>query len=364
MNKHNYSVNDLIHDQSFHGMVKGRASQEEIERWSAWMEDSEQNRRTAQEAIAEISGFQFDDPASIDFDKEWSKLYKSTVGRQNFYKASSAKKDFGLRMVYQLTAAVLLVGLVGLEVFFYAGSQPAEPQLEQITQEETVHTSDGQQKTLNFTNNGKTAKVVLNENSTLIYEVGLLQDQPIEISLQGEAFFDVEQGFSEGHPAFSISTPDGLIKDLGTEFLVTVEKDRSRVVLQEGIVKIQQAARDQTQEEFEITKGQMVEFSKADILQLKIVNSSFYTSWATGSMQFGSTKVSDFAEYVRHRFEVEVILKDHSLKEVTLEGAVYFKSLEGLLRSVSEITKIPIYQSQHRDTVYIGNMYNANQKHF
>lgn len=324
------------------------------------MEASDQNRRRAQKALSEISGFQFADSTDIDFDEEWSKLYKSTVGRQNFHSTGSAQKDFGLRMVYRLTAAVLLVGLVGLGVYFYSEPQTDKPQLEQITQEETVNTKDGQQKTLKFTNNSKTAKIIINGNSSLVYRVGLLQEESIQIMLQGEAFFDVEPGFSEGHPAFSVNTPDGVIEDLGTEFLVTVDKDHSRVVLQEGVVKVKAMADDQTENEFEISKGQMVEFRKSDILRRQAVNSSFYTSWATGSMQFDATKVTDFAEYIKQRFDVEVILKDSSLAEVTLEGAVYFKSLEGLLRSVSDITKIPVYQSQHRDTVYIGNVNNAN----
>lgn len=361
MDDRNYSVIELVHNQSFRRMCKGTARPEEIENWSRWMEDRDENRERAKKALSEIAGFEFADLETPDFEKEWSRLYKTTVGRQDMYSIGTAHKDSALRWIYRVAAALLLIGMVGIGAYLYSENGMSRTQLEQITQEETVKTGEGQQKTLKFNNGSKVAKVVLNSNSTLTYNVGLIRDQAIGVTLQGEAFFDVEKDFSKNHPAFSVSTPDGIIEDIGTEFLVTVENERSRVVLQEGMVNVKATDGEKAQKEFKVSMGEMVEFSKTNILKKETVNSTFYTSWATGSMQFDQTKISTFAEYVEQRFRVAVVA-DPALTGVTLDGAVYFKSLEGLVRSVSDVTRIPVYQSKNRDTVYIGNPYNSNNK--
>ncbi|MFH5831928.1 FecR family protein [Halalkalibaculum sp. DA384] len=347
-----YSVTELIHEASFRRMVNGTASPEEIDRWGRWMEASDENRQKAKKAISEITGFSFTDPADIGLQEQWARLSEDTVNADQRYSPHVGQKDRGLRWIYRVAAAVLLVVSVGYGVHLYEVNKP-EAELEQITQQETVTTQPNQQKTLKFTSGSRIAKVVLNGSSTLTYNVGLLKDQPIEISLEGEAFFDVEEGFSE-NPAFSVVTPDGVIEDIGTQFLVAVEEDRSRVILQEGRVNVRTGKGQDSIKEFQLSKDQMLEFDNINILKQERVNSTLYTSWATGFMQFDQTDISTVADYIEQRYDVQAVLNNEEVSGITLEGAVYFKSLEGLMQSISDIAKIDVYQSHNRDTVYIG----------
>lgn len=339
-------------------MAEGTANPEEIKRWSAWIESSDKNREKAREALSEIAGFKFSQSDTPDVEREWMALFEETVGEQNETPVRSSHKDSGIRWIYRVAAVLLLVGTVVLSVYMQDTSRGSGTELKQITQKETILTAEGQQKTLTFTNGSKEAKVILNSSSSITYNMGLIEDQPIQVTLRGEAFFDVEKGFSNGNPAFSVSTPDGIIEDLGTEFLLTTEKDRSRVVLQEGSVNVRSL--DDEDRKFEVRTNEMVEFSNSEIIKQETVNSTFYTSWATGSMRFEQTKISTFAEYVEQRFPVEVKIVEPELSDITLEGAVYFKSLEGLVRSISDITQVPVYQSENGDTIYIGNLHNSN----
>lgn len=356
MNQKQYTVKELLHNASFRKMANGTADADEIAYWSQWIEESEENRLKARKALTQIAGFSFTPINKADKDQEWIRLTKEIFGNSERNHFRSGRQDSATLWMLRVAASLLLVASVTFAVYMFTDTTESKTHLEQITQEETVVTHRDQQKTLTFTNGDKTAKITLNSNSSIKYNLGLIQDQPIEVTLEGEAFFDVEEGFSPKHSVFSVRTPDGIIEDVGTKFLVTVEDNRSRVILQEGLVFIKtQTDNEGDSKSFEITENQMVEFNKNNVIRRETVNSTFYTSWATGSMQFDRTSVRTFAQFVEQRFQVEVEVVEHNLEDITLDGAVYFNSLESLVRSVSEITKIRVYQSANRDTLYIGN---------
>lgn len=349
MQNKEYTVQELIHNQSFRRMVKGTASDDDISRWNRWIEGSDRNRQKAKQAIAEIAGFEFKDPNQPNMEEEWQQLYDATVGKPDPKFSHTPTRSSTLKWVYRIAAILILGGFVGMGLYMYPENESLSTQVEQITQEQTVTTDTGEQKTIKFSN-GST--VVLNSNSSVTYSLGLLHNQTIDVVLEGEAYFDAEGGGEQVQPVFAVRTPDGVVRDIGTEFLVTVRNDHSRVILQEGGVEIET---DSTQKA-EVKKGEMLEFDKSAVLSKRAVNATFYTSWATGFMEFNQTSIKEFAGFVEQRFGVEVRVTNSELSEITLDGAVYFKSLAGLVRSVSGVTKIPVYQSEDRETVYIGDM--------
>ena len=62
-------------------MVKGIAKPGETERWSAWMEASDQTRNKAKAAISQIAGFEFREPSLPDVERQWDQLYKKRLAR-------------------------------------------------------------------------------------------------------------------------------------------------------------------------------------------------------------------------------------------------------------------------------------------
>lgn len=352
MGNKDYTVSELVQDPAFRRMVKGTAAPYEIDRWSKWMEASNQNRQKARLAMSEIAGFEFADPTIPDVDEAWSRLYSVTVGGRDIPHLKMSEKDSSLRWMYRAAAAILLIGMVSIGGYLYSESDQAATQLEQITEERQVETGEGEQKSLKFSNG---AKIVLNSNSVLTYTIGLLGDETIQVTLEGEAYFEADMYSSSSQPAFAVSTPDGIIEDIGTKFLVTVEKGHSRVILQEGLVEVEQGDARNSNGIFRVSMGEMVEFDKAHIIKREAVNSTFYTSWATGFIEFNQTEIKEFATYVEQRFGVKVQIMNPDIAGIAMDGAVYFKSLEDLVRSVSDVVKISVYQSEDRNTIYIGN---------
>jgi len=338
-------------------MVKGTATPEEADRWSSWIEENDGNRKIAKAAISEIVGFEFRDPQYPDIEKEWSRLYSKTVGQKRVKSYQRRRSDTRLLWIVRIAAILLLTSMVGFGVHYFTGDPGDITRLEQLIEERTIATGDDEQKTLTFSNG---TRIVLNRNTTLTYSLGVFHDQTIDVTLEGEAWFDVVNGHSKEIPAFAVHTPDGIIRDIGTKFLVTVEYGQTRVVLQEGIVEVEPNADNgmgavrESRQKLRLEPGEMLEFSRSDVIKREKVNPTFFTAWATQFMQFERTSIQDFADYLEQRFGVKVVVTDPVYTGITLDGAVYFRSLEELVRSVSEVTGIPVYQSEKRDTVFIG----------
>lgn len=353
LDPNNYTVTDLIHDPSFRRMIKGTASNEEVDRWNSWIESSDQHRNIAKEAASEIAGFGFDIPDQPDVEKEWVKLYKNTVGRkeQSFDNRTPAARGSSLKWIYRIAAVLILGIFVGFGSYMYSTTDQIKTGVEQITQKRTVQAGSGEQKTVKFSNG---SKIVLNSNSAISYQVGLLHNQTVKVVLEGEAYFDAESDSAQKQPVFAVHTPDGIIQDIGTEFLVRVGKDRSSVVLQEGKVEVNTKSQGAKGQKISMGAGEMLEFDESAVISKQAVNATFYTSWATGSLEFNQTTIKEFADFIEQRFDVKVQIASSEVASIALDGAVYFESLSGLVRSVSEVTKVPVYQSEGRKEVYIG----------
>lgn len=343
-------------------MAKGIAKPEEIEYWNQWIELNEENRRKAKEANSALVGFEFKSPAFPDLERQWSKLRRHTTEREkpNIYsqREKRSAKENTLRWIFRVAALFLIATLAGLGGFYFPNSSERVTGLQEVIEEKTITTSEGEQKTLRFSND---SKVILNNNSSLTYRLHTQRDTTIHIRLVGEAWFEAQIGSQSGQPAFAVATPDGIIRDIGTKFLVTVQNGQSRVILQEGIVEVEPlevngAAIQDEEMKFRVQKGEMVAFNRSNVVTKQSVNTTFYTSWATGYMQLDQSGVKEFADYVEKRFRVKVEIRDSGLTDIRLNGTVYFRSLDELMRSVSEVIGIPVYRSSSRDTVYIGNL--------
>lgn len=349
-----FTIQQLKENPSFRRMVRGIASAEEVEYWNQWIESKNENREKAKIALSEIVGFEFQSPASPNIESEWIKLNAKTNNRLTRFQKSNENT---LKWIVRAVAVFLIVGFASVGTFYFSDSTQSLTHLEELIEERTIKTSDNEQKTLRFSNG---AKVVLNRNSTLTYSLQKSGTNTINVTLEGEAWFDVESSASLKKPAFEVSTPDGIIRDIGTEFLVTVQDQQSRVILQEGIVEVHSAKKLANQdlkggEKFRIKKGEMVEFTNSEIIQRKNVNPTFYTSWATGFMQLEKTSLEDLEYYIEQQFDVDVIVRDSNseLRDISLDGTVYFRSLDELIRSISEVIEIPISRSVDRNTIYI-----------
>ena len=347
---------ELINDASFCRLVNGTSSAEETERWEKWINESFENREAARLATLELIGFEFKEPDMPDVDKEWEKLYQKTARPRKLETLSEKSAGLSWQWLARVAAIFLIVGLTGLGLYMMNTGEETRILTEHISEYKTINTGGGENKTVRFSNG---SKIVLNRYSSMSYNLDGSGNQTIDVVLDGEAWFDVPKGASENEPVFEVRTPDGVIRNIGTQFLVTVKPGHTRVVLQNGVVEIDQVqagsgSPEEITKTFHLEKGEMMAFSRTEILQRERVNPTFYSAWATKFMQFDRTSVREFVDYVEQRFEVRGIIAEPAIEDITLDGAIYFRSLTELVRAVSEVLDVPVFLSEERDTVYIG----------
>lgn len=365
MEHREFTVQDLVENASFQRMVKGIATSKEVQFWNQWIEANEENRLKAKEASSRIVGFEFKSPDLPDLDKKWQELYQKTSGKSSFKPKRMEHMHGGnevkLKWIFRAVAVALITVFVGVGGYYFYDAENSVTHLQKLVQEKTISTNEGEQKSLTFSNG---SRIVLNSNSKITYRLGVFDEETIDITLEGEAWFDAESDAAGIQPAFAVRTPDGIIRDIGTEFLVSIQHNQSRVIIQEGIVEVE-PVNSQLQESlnkhdsFRAEQGEMVEFNREDIVKREHVNPTLYTSWATGYLELNETGLKEFATYIENRFGVQVVLNDSGLEDITLNGTVYFRSLDELVRSVSEVTNIPAYRSSDTNQVFIGELHET-----
>lgn len=349
-----FSVKDLINNSSFRRVAKGIAGNDEIRFWDRWIEDNEVNREKARQAKKEIVGKLFQHSEVPDIEGEWENLKKITVEKPKDITTPQVRPNhqFNDRWKYYAAAIIILGAFIGISTYFYSPLESSSAHIEQIKREKVIYAEAGEQKTISFSNG---SRIILNSNTTVKYSTEYSDEGSINVIVDGEAYFDTgNDGDNSKGSIFEVNTPDGIIKDIGTKFLVSVESDRSVVVLQEGKVLIKSELKPIDDDDVLLTAGHLVELKNSKVISKRSVNTTFHTSWATGSLSFDQTSIRDFARFIEKRFDVIVEISDPMLKEVKIDGGIYFKSVEELVRAVSEVTKIPVYQSGDRKTIYIG----------
>ncbi len=137
------------------------------------------------------------------------------------------------------------------------------------------------------------SKVLLNSNSDLDFKSRQWEDNRL-VTLNGEAFFDVEKGAS-----FKVLTSEGIVEVLGTEFNITVRDNYFEVQCFEGRVKVTSS---DTNNETILTQGNA----------FRIVNSNAEVwnfildepNWLHGESAFNNAPLSQVIISLENQFKV------------------------------------------------------------
>ena len=149
-------------------------------------------------------------------------------------------------------------------------------------------------------------KVWLNAGSRLTYAGNDSSWEHRDVTLEGEAFFDVMR--DENHP-FTVHTGNIRVRVLGTRFNVrnsSVSGDY-QVVLSSGRVDVSVPG----QEDIKLSPGEMMECSKTSgTCSVRKVEASNYTSWTGDAIRFDNRTLKDIAVNLEHRYNVRVTLAE------------------------------------------------------
>lgn len=188
--------------------------------------------------------------------------------------------------------------------------------------------------------------VALNGNSRLTFEEGwqakLQQDTGFvrEVWLQGEAFFEVKK--MQRPTRFVVHTEALEVEVLGTKFNVNSREQKTRVVLNEGKVKVHV----DDQPELVMQPGELVEIAHEEAkLEKKQVNTANYSAWRHDELTFEAMPLSEIATMLRDSYGYQVnISAAISEQQMLFTGKAPADNPELLLRMLEESFAIKITQ--------------------
>ena len=179
-------------------------------------------------------------------------------------------------------------------------------------------------------------KVWLNAGSRLRYAGNESSWENRDVTLEGEAFFDVVR--DEHHP-FTVHTGEIRVQVLGTRFNVrnsSVSGDY-QVVLSSGRVDVSIPG----QERVKLSPGEMMECSKTSgEISVRKVEASNYTSWTGDAVRFDNRTLKDVAVNLEHRYNVRVTLAEGVPEQERISFRITNETLAEAMQVVSRLAHV------------------------
>jgi ferric-dicitrate binding protein FerR (iron transport regulator) len=322
----------LVNDPGFQAYVL-RNDPEAIAHWQAQLAETPKNSELYQRAAGIIhlweSGRQELPAKSIQ--QNWAELASQLDGSSVIKKKPSLLRRFGL--------ISLLAACLGGGLFLIKLPKNLTPWL---FHQELVQTVSGETGTICLPD-GST--VMLNANSRLIYYTPWKSDEPREVWLEGEGFFDVSNQPESGGAQFRVHLAEVQVEVLGTRFNVNSRRNRTQVVLEEGSVQLTHKEKEDV---LQMVPGEMVEYGENELFIRRKVDPNPFTAWVENRLIFDDTSLRTIGEMIMDRYGLNVeIIGSEDFARRTFSGEAVVEELSDLIL-VLESFDIQIDQDTNR----------------
>lgn len=170
---------------------------------------------------------------------------------------------------------------------------------------------------------GDGTKIWLNSDSKLTYKIRR-RDQPRELDLQGEAYFEVAHQYvvknnTKVKLPFLVHTQAQTVQVLGTSFNISAYGgEATRTTLVEGKVGINLAG----QVELHQLKPNQQAIVSGNKIALIPVDPTNYVSWKDGTFSFSDEDLAHILNQIGRWYKVNVNYEDDSLRKLKFEGVL------------------------------------------
>jgi transmembrane sensor len=236
-------------------------------------------------------------------------------------------------------AAVISILIVVSAVFFYDRLAVEEELSGAIALSE--QTKRGQKSVLELPDG---TIVHLNSNTTLEFPKKFNKDIR-EVSLEGEAFFDVVK--DESKP-FVVRTNLASTAVLGTSFNIAARENKpTAVTLVEGKVRVSSAGQEAALEPGQ----QAVVTAVAKRITTQSVDPKQFIAWKDNVLFFNRTSLADAAEKIEDWYDVDVTISAGEIQNCLITGSYKDESLDNVLKSFEFLLEGNISRSGNRVTI-------------
>lgn len=180
-------------------------------------------------------------------------------------------------------------------------------------------------------------KVSMNAGSSLKYPVQFIAGHNREVTLDGEAFFEVTK--DKAHP-FIVKTRGVDVKVLGTKFNVSSYREDLDIntVLVEGSVSLSSDA-NPSQKTLLVPGEKGTWNSEQKEIDVQKVDTRFYTEWMTGELIFRKTAFKDLIIKLERSYNVSIVNNKKELLDKKFNGS-FNRNVETIDEVLIALSKI------------------------
>lgn len=344
-----FGVEDFVSDEYFIKWVK--APTEESDRfWQSWLSGNPDKRTMVAKAREIILLLDIEEkyPPEGKFLEIWEQVIRSDDSHQlpknpqmhlshrkppNSGEGSHIKKVHGKWLFGKWAAALIFFSLFSYLLYKLVSDY-------RVT---TVRTAYGESTTFFLPDS---TKVTLNYNSKLEYVNDWQGKDVREVWLSGEAFFSVVH--RPDHQKFLVNTNELQIEVLGTQFNVNSRRGNTKVVLDEGKVRLN-LEDERPEQELIMEPGDLIAYSGDNKnLTREVVNPEDYISWRNNKLTFIATPFSEIAQLLEDNYGLKVVFRTPDLKNKKFTGSTAADNVNELLEKLSLLFDLRIIKKKNQ----------------
>ncbi|QCR24643.1 FecR family protein [Pontibacter sp. SGAir0037] len=188
------------------------------------------------------------------------------------------------------------------------------------------------------------SQVVLNANSVLQVPRFGFGGRSRNVRLRGEAKFSVVH--TPDDKRFVVMTDSVFqVEVLGTAFNLSARKSGTKVVLQEGRVKVLYKGKpSQPATTLIMAPGDLIKVDKRQkkLRVKRVQNPENYSAWRDGRFVFENTSLNEIKDLLHDNYGLTVVLDGTDVPTMSVSGSFQARSANELLQALSEILNIHI----------------------
>jgi transmembrane sensor len=319
MNANQYNqLEDFLLDDTFVNWVQQPSEQSDAF-WQQWILENPEKETVFEEAKIVIKQLQFKVivPSLETRKKVWEKIEENT--HENLILPLNPFYSRKLR----LAIAASLAGLIALGAGLWVWSH----------RDITYETAYGETKTVKLPDG---SKVILNANSNIKIKHAWNTENPREVWLDGEAFFNVTH--QDNNQKFVVHTEDQVdVEVLGTEFDVLKRENDTEVFLKSGKVRLTSTQESGNQEVI-MKPGELVVFKNKHLeVQMAIPKDTIKAiEWTKNRLVFDNITVEEMIVRLREMYGLEVEVSEKELLHKRIWGTAPINNVDVLFLGLSK----------------------------
>lgn len=193
--------------------------------------------------------------------------------------------------------------------------------------------------------------VVLNANSVLSFPEDWGSQETREVQLKGEAFFSVVH--SASGQKFKVRLADNLaVEVLGTKFTITRRPQKTRIVLNEGKVKVAVTQKEwlgflsQVKAAEVLVPGELIELNQQSGILLKklVANPASYAAFQHNKLVFTNAPLTEVARVLKDNYGYETVFLKAGMQGRRFTGTIPVNRLDILFTALEKLYNLKIVE--------------------